>query len=120
MPDLSDPQLQQALSLENWEACVYNLDCAGMDIATPAPTLTPTASPTETPGSPSPTDTGTPTSSPSPSSTATPSAASPQPTPSGGGSASLSFSRAEVLGAPSIKLSQSDFTWVAVPPALGG
>ena len=35
LPDLTDPAFADPLKIENWNACVYSLDCAAMDIPTP-------------------------------------------------------------------------------------
>ncbi len=35
LPDLADPAFADPLKVENWNPCVYSLDCAAMDIPTP-------------------------------------------------------------------------------------
>jgi len=35
LPDLNDPQFAGPLSMDNWDACVYELNCGAMDIPTP-------------------------------------------------------------------------------------
>ena len=35
LPDLTDPAFAGPLSVDNWNACAYSLDCAAMDMPTP-------------------------------------------------------------------------------------
>lgn len=48
LPNLSDPAYSVPLDPNNWNNCAYNLDCAAMDIPTPAGAHTDASQPTET------------------------------------------------------------------------